>query len=276
MQSSVFKSFNLTGHGRPRFAVALAVGVLVISLNAAAQEAALPKETVHDGFAVHQSIDVGGHIANENGNPGMYDTLVNLHSGPRIQQQSLQMRAVPGLKHFFLFDSLLMTNTGHGGDPADSTMLRMSKGKTYDFQGLFRRDRQYFDYNLLGNPLIPAGVTSNGYTFPQVLHAAHLFNTVRRMTDTNITLLPVSKISFRAGYSKNINQGPSYSSLHNGAEARFLQNWRTARTPGSALLIGSLSCARLSPSRKASRTTKATPVTSLPGLICSFLMAAGP
>lgn len=107
-------------------------------------------------------------------------------------------------------------------------MLRMSKGKTYGFQGIFRRDQQYFDYDLLGNPLIPPGVTSNGYTFPQVLHAPHLCNTVRRMTDTNLTLFPVSKISFRAGYSQNINQGRSFSSLHNGSEAQFLQNWRNS------------------------------------------------
>ncbi|MGA2048184.1 MAG: hypothetical protein ABSG96_10850 [Terracidiphilus sp.] len=158
----------------------------------------------------------------------MYDTLVNLHSGPRIFQQNLEMHAVPKSPHFFLFDSLMATNMGYGGDPENNTVLRMSKGKIYDFQGMFRRDRQYFDYDLLGNPLIPDGVTSNGYTFPQVQQAPHLFNTVRRMTDTNLNLFPVAKVSFRAGYSQNINHGPSYSSMHNGSEAQFLQNWRNS------------------------------------------------
>jgi hypothetical protein len=195
---------------------------------AAAQNAPAPKETIHDGYLVHQSIDIGGRIANQNGSLPMYDTLVNMHTGPRVLTQSIEMHAVPGANHFFLYDSLLATSVGYGGDPENSTVLRMSKGKTYDFQGMFRRDREYFDYDLLGNPLIPAGVTSNGYTFPQVLQAAHLFNTVRRMTDTNLTLFPVSKVSFRSGYSQNISQGPSFSSLHNGSEAQFLQSWRNS------------------------------------------------
>src|ERR1017187_10125113 len=221
-------SSHLSGLAVPRFAAALGVGALVLSLAAAAQNSPEPKETVRDGYAVHQSIDVGGRIADRSGSLPMYDTLVNMQSGPRILQQSLEMHAVPQSPHFFLFDSLLATNIGYGGDPENNTILRMSKGKIYDFQGMFRRSRQYFDYDLLGNPLIPAGVTSNGYTFPQVDHAPHLFNTVRRMTDTNLTLYPVAKVSFRAGYSQNISQGPSYSSLHNGAEAQFLQNWRNS------------------------------------------------
>jgi hypothetical protein len=120
------------------------------------------------------------------------------------------------------------TSSGYGGDPYNVTNLRMSKGKLYTFQGLFRRDRQYSDYNLLDNPLVPAGVISNGYTFPQVLNSPHLFNTVRRMTDVGLTIRPLSKVSFRAGYSQNISQGPSYSSQHNGPEAIYLQNWRNS------------------------------------------------
>jgi len=124
---------------------------------APAQNAPAPKETVHDGYLVHQSIDIGGRISNQNGSLPMYGTLVNMHTGPRILTQSIEMHAVPDAKHFFLYDSLLATSEGYGGDPENSTVLRMSKGKTYDFQGMFRRDREYFDYDLLGNPLIPPG-----------------------------------------------------------------------------------------------------------------------
>ena len=38
-----------------------------------------------------------------------------------------------------------------------------------------------------------------------------MFNTVRRMTDTNLTILPLSKLTYRVGYSQNIFQGPSLS-----------------------------------------------------------------
>ncbi|WP_263358963.1 hypothetical protein [Acidicapsa ligni] len=183
--------------------------------------------TVMDGYAVHQSFDLGGHIANTVGSGSMYDTLVNLQSGPRILNHTLEMHALPTSKHT-LYDTLFEGSTGYGGDPNNFTTLRMSKGKLYDFQGIFRRDRQYFDYDLLGNPLVPLGVVSNGYTFPQVENATHLFNTVRRMTDTTLTILPISKLSFRVGYSQNINQGPSYSSIHMGTEGLLFQNWRNS------------------------------------------------
>jgi hypothetical protein len=186
-----------------------------------------PKERTQGGYVIHQSVDLGGRIADYSGSGSIYDTLVNLQSGPRILSQSLDMRATGKTKYPF-FDTLIMANSGYGGDPNSFTMLRVAKKKLYDFQGLFRRDREYFDYNLFDNPLVPAGVISNGYTFPQVLHSPHLFNTVRRMTDINLTVLPLSTVSFRAGYSQNVNQGPSYSSQHNGAEALYLQNWRNS------------------------------------------------
>ena len=205
----------------------IGIAALLLTAGASAQDATPPAGTVKDGFAIHQSIDLGGHIASYSGSDAMYDTLVNLQSGPRILSQSLDMHAV-GKTKFPLFDSLMTNSTGYGGDPNNVTIFRMSKGKLYDFQGFFRRDRQYFDYNLLANPLVPAGLTSNGYTFPQVDSSPHLFNTVRRMTDAGLTLLPVSRVSFHAGYSQNIMQGPAFSSIHEGTDALLLQNWRNS------------------------------------------------
>src|ERR1700676_800919 len=138
-RSSVSLSSHLSGEWILGLAAA-GVGALIFAPSLTAQNPPAnqpaptppaPKETVHDGYTVHQSVDMGGRISNENGNPGMYDTLVNMHSGPRILQQSLEMRAAPGAGHFFLFDSLLLTNTGYGGDPENVTLLRMSKGKAY-------------------------------------------------------------------------------------------------------------------------------------------------
>ncbi|WP_026441612.1 hypothetical protein [Pseudacidobacterium ailaaui] len=204
--------------------VGVALFVLTMTPRSAAQDTT---GTVKDGYAIHQSIDLGGRIVDYSGSGPMYDTLVNLQSGPRILSQALEMHAVGKIKYPF-FDSLMANSAGYGGDPDNFTMLRMSKGKLYDFQGMFRRDRQYFDYNLFDNPLIPNGITSNGYTFPQVQSSPHLFNTVRRMTDTNLTLFPISKVSLRVGYSQNIMQGPTGSSLHMGTEALLLQNWRNS------------------------------------------------
>ena len=190
------------------------------------------KGTVMDGYNVHQSFDLGGRIANTSGSGSMFDTLVNLQSGPRFLNHTLELHPVSGSKRT-LFDSLFEASSGYGGDPYNVTTLRASKGKLYDFQGLFRRDRQYFDYDLLGNPLIAGGVNAtdaskNPYTYSQVIHAPHRFNTVRRMTDVNLTLMPLAKVSFRAGYAQNISQGPSYSSLHLAGDALLLQNWRNS------------------------------------------------
>lgn len=207
------------------FRIAGAIGIFTLLLMTAAAAAQDPKPFSADGYTIHQTADLGGHIVQQSGSTAMYDTLVNLQSGPRVLGQTLEMHAIPGAKHPF-FDTLFAASNGFGGDPTNFVTLRMSKGKLYDFQGLFRRDRRYFDYNLFDNPLVPAGVVSNGYTFPQVQNSPHLFNTVRRMTDVNLTLYPVSKVSFRAGYSQNLSEGPSYSSIHMGTEGQLLQNWR--------------------------------------------------
>ncbi len=169
--------------------IAGGIGLVILLFTVASAVAQDPKPISADGYTIHQTADLGGHIVQQSGSTSMYDTLVNLQSGPRVLGQTLEMHAIPGANHPF-FDTLFAASNGFGGDPINFVTLRMSKGKLYDFQSLFRRDRQYFDYNLFDNPLIPAGVVSNGYTFPQVQNSPHLFNTVRRMTDINLTLLP--------------------------------------------------------------------------------------
>ncbi|MFZ0362045.1 MAG: hypothetical protein WAL58_16510, partial [Terriglobales bacterium] len=175
--------------------------------------------TAPDGYALHESIDLGGHVANVDGSGAMYDTLVNQQSGPRILGDTYELRALPNTKNT-LFDHLKAFTSGLGGDPNDIAKLDFSKGKLYEFSGLFRRDRQYFDYDLLGNPNLPPGqsipigppaMPTGSYAWPQVAESPFLNNSVRRMTDTNLTLLPLSKVTFRVGYSQNVFQGPSLS-----------------------------------------------------------------
>jgi hypothetical protein len=172
-----------------------------------------------NGYTIHQTVDLGGRIANTTGSGAMYDTLVNLQSGPRVLGETFEMRALPGKKNT-LVDSLSAIGSGFGGDPNNFTKLDASKGKIYEFSGLFRRDRQYFDYDLLGNPNIPGGqsipigpatASTGSFAWPQVNQSPVLFNTVRRMTDINLTILPISKVTYRVGYSQNIFQGPSLS-----------------------------------------------------------------
>jgi hypothetical protein len=164
---------------------------------------------VPDGYTMHQTVDLGGRITGLSGSPAMYSTLVNLQSGPRVLGETFELRALPGKKNT-LIDSLSAVGSGFGGDPNNFARLTFSKGKLYDFTGMFRRDRQYFDYDLLGNPNIvggqsipigPAAAPTGSFAWPQVEQSPFLYNTVRRMTDTGLTILPLAKVTFSRGQS---------------------------------------------------------------------------
>ena len=208
---------NLVARGIAVAILTLTTGILSAQVQTApaADVPQAPHPVVEGGFVVRQTVDMGGHIVGLAGSGSMYDTLVNIHTGPRVLGETFTLHAVPGTKHP-LMDSLTAFSNGFGGDPLNVAKMDFSKGKLYEFSGLFRRDRQYFDYDLFGNPNIPGGQTIpigvggtlGRYTVPQVLQSPELFNTVRRITDLNLTIFPISKVTFRLGYSHNIFQGP--------------------------------------------------------------------
>ena len=218
-----FGWFSLSPATVQRLAGGIGIAVLLMTTGIAGAQMATPgtptpapeaaAPVAPNGYSVHESVDLGGHMIGRSGSGSMYDTMVNMHSGPRMLGETFEMRALPGNKHPY-FDELSAFTNGFGGDPNNFAKLDFSKGKYYEFSGMFRRDRQYFDYDLLGNPNIPSGQSiaespSGSYAWPQLNDSAFMYNTVRRMTDTHITLLPLSKVTFRAGYSQNIFQGPS-------------------------------------------------------------------
>jgi hypothetical protein len=195
------------------------VALLLMTGIAVAQSPAADAPVVQNHYVIRQTADLGGHIVGVSGSGSMYDTLVNLHSGPRVLGQTYTMTPVAGSKHPLL-DNLSAMSGGFGGDPNNFAKLDFSKGKLYEFNGIFRRDRQYFDYDLLGNPSIPSGLSipigpstapTGLLAWQQQRQSPVMFNTVRRMTDTGLTLLPLSKVTFRVGYSQNIFQGPTLS-----------------------------------------------------------------
>lgn len=210
--------------------VALAIGTPSSAQDKSPVTMPTPSDNIRYGYVIHQSVDLGGHIANHSGSGAVYDTMVNLQSGPRILNLFLDLRAV-NPSHAILFDHLTTSSFGYGGDPNSVSFLNIVKGKLYDFRGSFRRDRQYFDYNLLANPLIPPA--SSPYV--PILDSPHLYNTVRRMTDLNLTLAPLSIVSVRLSYNRNISEGPSNSTVHYGTEALLTQFWRNST---DSLIVG--------------------------------------
>jgi hypothetical protein len=190
--------------------------------SAAPESPSQPDGINSGGYLIHSSVELGYRYNSVTGSNDMYDTLVNLQSGPRFLDQTLSMQSLD--HQGILFDDLFINSFGWGGDPNNALRLRADKHKWYNLQGSFRHDRSFFDYDLLANPLNPPSATPS----VPVLNSPHEFdNTGRRMTDVDLTLLPESTVSFRLGYSHNNMTGPTFSSLHEGTEALLLQDWNT-------------------------------------------------
>ena len=196
------------------------------------------KMSVPEGYTLHHSIEMGGRISNQAGSGSMYDTLVNLQSGPRVLSESFELHAIPSVGKITPVDNLSAFSSGFGGDPNTFTKLNFEKGKAYEFAGSFRRERQYMDYNLLGNPNIPGGFSipvsgpSNPYPWQQFTSSVFLFNTVRRMTDANLTVLPLSKVTVHFGYSQGVFEGPSLTPSGNAVAGQeiILQEYQRSST----------------------------------------------
>jgi hypothetical protein len=212
-----------------------------------AQSASPETPGINSGdYNIHQTIEAGYRGSWINGNQNAYDTFENLGSGIRLFDYSLQMHS---LDHKgILFDSLTFSNFGYGGDPNDVTRLRIQKNKWYDFRLLFRRDKNFWDYNLLANPLNPASLNPPGSTTtgcfattvgtPPVVapvvcsspavpinNSPHSMDLVRRMQDYELTLMPQSKIQVRLGYSRNRDEGPGFFTTDGGTISDFNQNY---------------------------------------------------
>src|SRR5581483_4523541 len=178
-------------------------------------------------YNIKQSIEFGGRLTDIKGDANTYDTFVNLHEGPRLLGFTTEMHS---LNHAGLaFDNLYFSNFGYGGDPNDVSRLRVSKNRWYDFNLLFRRDQNFWDYSLLANPLNPATpLTSAPAGFSPIIgFSPHSMDTVRHLGNYDLVLLPQSKVRFRLGYAHNTNEGPTLTTIHQGTEQLLFQNFRT-------------------------------------------------
>ncbi len=171
-----------------------------------------------DGYQVQQTIELGYRFTDVSGSNQVYNTFIDQQQGPRILDQSLIMRSMTQAGS--LFDSLEASSFGWGGDPENVARLRMSKYRWYDFTGLFRRDKNYFDYDLFANPLNPITTPS----FP-VNSSPHSMFTTRRMYDFGLSILPQSRFTVRLGYSRNRAEGPTLTTIHEGTDALLGQPW---------------------------------------------------
>ena len=173
------------------------------------------------GFHVTQSIEVGGRISDVTGSQAMYDTLVNQQAGVRVLEQSLTMQS---LTHADIFDTLTLNSFGWAGDPEQAARLRISKYGWYNFSGSYQHMQNYFDYDLLANPLNPA---AGATPFIPILTSPHSFYNRQNLYNFDVIVLPMHRISFRVGYNRNRISGPSFSSVHQGTDSLNSENWDT-------------------------------------------------
>ena len=202
----------------------LFLGILFSSLAIAAAAQAGSSGTGGDGTEIYgyqtqQNIELGYRFTDLTGSDQIYNTFINQQEGLRVLSQSLTMRSMQQTGS--LFDDLEASSFGWGGDPENVARLRISKYHWYDFTALFRRDKNYWDYNLFANPLNPSTATPN----VPVDFSPHSMFTTRRMYDYGLSILPQSRFTVRLGYSRNRSEGPSFSSIHEGTDALLNQGW---------------------------------------------------
>jgi len=86
------------------------------------QNPSQPEGWETNGYVVHQSIEIGYRANDVTGSQQMYNTLVNLRTGPRLLDQSLSMQSQNHVGT--LFDNLFVNSFGWGGDPNNAQRLR--------------------------------------------------------------------------------------------------------------------------------------------------------
>ncbi len=178
---------------------------LVVPLVSHAQTGSSETRGIDSGnYNIQQSIEAGYRGNWVNGNQDTYDTFVNLSQGLRLFDYTLNMRSLD--HNGLLFDNLDFSNFGYGGDPNDVSRLRVDKNKWYNFSLLFRRDKNFWDYNLLANPLNP----STSVPEVPINTSPHSLDLVRRMQDYDLTLFPQSRVRFRLGFSHDRDEGPGF------------------------------------------------------------------
>lgn len=174
-------------------------------------------------YHIEQSIEFGYRATYLNGDMNTYDTFVNLGQGWRLFDYTLDMRSLNHQGIFF--DNLSFSNFGYGGDPNNVSRLHLDKNKWYNFSVLFRRDKNFWDWPLLANPLNEATAIAPAVAVP-ITNSPHGLDLVRRMQDYNLTLLPESRLRFRLGYSRNVDEGPAFTTAESGILPVISENVR--------------------------------------------------
>ncbi|HEY1948911.1 MAG TPA: hypothetical protein VGG97_18025 [Bryobacteraceae bacterium] len=146
------------------------------------------------GYNIVNSFETGDRFLSVSGNEDKYRADENFGNGIRLLNSFFSMDSKNG--HGRLFDQLVITTNGLGGDPYESVTLKVDKNKLYRYDFSWRKN-DYF------NP----GLTTNGG------QGQNLLNTTYNLQDHNLTLFPQSWIRFTLGYSRSSQSGAGLSTV---------------------------------------------------------------
>jgi len=177
------------------------------------------------GYNVTNSVEFGYRWSLVGGDLGEYRSDVNYRNGLRLLGGSFSINSKDGHGHYF--DQILLNVLGLGNDPYQSATLRIQKN------GLYR-----YDMNWRLNDYYNPGLTVAG--------GLHLLDTVRRLQDHELLLLPQSHYRLRLGYSRNTQDGPALSTAQefdaNGVGLPVFENvqrrWNEYRLGGDIDFAG--------------------------------------
>jgi hypothetical protein len=147
-------------------------------------------------YNVVQSWELGDRWLTQAGSLDTYRSQVNFGNGIRLLSSSLTVNSRDG--HGRWLDELVVTTQGLGHDPYESVVLRAQKNRLYDYN-LSWRQNEYHN---------PDFVVALG---------EHFKDTERRWQDHELTLFPQAHYRFRAGYSRNVEDGPALTTEQAGA-----------------------------------------------------------
>jgi hypothetical protein len=175
-------------------------------------------------YTVTSSVELGYRGLRVGGDLNKYQSDLNYKAGPRLFDTSLLMQAKEG--RGALFDTLLVTSTGWGGDPQGYMRFSMERSSLYRFDGSYRRFRYYRSVNNFANP---------NYVAPSLgsdpAKGWHGYDTRQEVGDFDLTLLPKNeKLSFKVGYSPTRYNGPAFTSWHYGGDDFVLLSENRSRS----------------------------------------------
>jgi hypothetical protein len=151
-----------------------------------------PRGDNFENYNIVQSFELGYRFATTGGDFDMYRSTVNYTDGIRLLSSSLSIQSREG--HGRWFDQIQINTQGLGNDPYEFASVRVEKNGLYRYDMIWR-ENDYFN---------PALTIANG---------EHFKNTTRTMQDHDLTLFPQSNFRLFMGFSRNVDDGPSLSTV---------------------------------------------------------------